>query len=94
MTSETILSAFQMARPRGQDLPAKPTTRKPAPVRGTTRVLDASGKWCSKLAPNSSANFVISPAPHMTEAERIAHMALRDARGERGHRNTLHGRKK
>ena len=50
------MNAFQMARPRGPDMPAKvPTKPKKAPVpitiKGTTRVLNAAGKWQAYLEP-------------------------------------------
>lgn len=77
----TVLTAFQLARPRGQDLPAKPVkpaSGKPAP--GTTRVMDVTGKWRSKLAPNSSQGTRIDPAPGACPVEQAALRALRDAR--------------
>ena len=50
------MNAFQMARPRGPDMPAKvPTKPKKAPVpitiKGTTRVLNAAGQWQAYLEP-------------------------------------------
>ena len=49
------MNAFQMVRPRGTDAPAKlPTKRKkPTPIttKGTTRVLNAAGKWQAYLEP-------------------------------------------
>ena len=49
------MNAFHLARPRGADAPAKlPTQRKkavPITVRGTTRVLNAAGKWQAYLEP-------------------------------------------
>lgn len=49
------MNAFQMARPRGEDAPAKPPTKrkKPTPIttKGTTRVLNAAGKWQAYLEP-------------------------------------------
>lgn len=49
------MNAFQMVRPRGADAPAKlPVQRKkPAPIttKGTTRVLNAAGKWQAYLEP-------------------------------------------
>ena len=82
MTSETILSAFQMARPRGQDLPAKPVKpvkRKAAP--GTTRVMDVNGRLGPKLAPNGSQGFAIEQSS-LTPEERAANRALADSRAD------------
>ena len=49
------MNAFQMLRPRGADAPVKaPTKRKkaqPITVRGTTRVMNAAGKWQAYLEP-------------------------------------------
>ena len=49
------MNAFQMVRPRGADAPAKlPVQRKkPTPIttKGTTRVLNAAGKWQAYLEP-------------------------------------------
>ena len=49
------MNAFQMLRPRGADAPAKlPVQRKkPTPIttKGTTRVLNAAGKWQAYLEP-------------------------------------------
>ena len=49
------MNAFQMARPRGADAPAKaPTKRKkPTPIttKGTTRVLNSAGQWQAYLEP-------------------------------------------
>ena len=49
------MNAFQMLRPRGADAPAKPPTKrkKPTPIttKGTTRVLNAAGKWQAYLEP-------------------------------------------
>ncbi len=49
------MNAFHLARPRGADAPAKlPVQRKkaaPITVRGTTRVLNAAGKWQAYLEP-------------------------------------------
>lgn len=49
------MNAFQMVRPRGADAPAKlpPQRKKPTPIttKGTTRVLNAAGKWQARLEP-------------------------------------------
>ena len=49
------MNAFTSVRPRGIDAPAKlPTKRKkaqPITVKGTTRVLNAAGKWQAYLEP-------------------------------------------
>lgn len=49
------MNAFQMVRPRGADAPAKlpPQRKKPTPIttKGTTRVLNAAGKWQAYLEP-------------------------------------------
>ena len=47
------MNAFQMARPRGADMPAKrPTKRKKPPTAGKpVRVLNAAGKWQAYLEP-------------------------------------------
>lgn len=49
------MNAFQMARQRGADAPAKlPPQRKtanPITTKGTTRVLNAAGKWQAYLEP-------------------------------------------
>ena len=49
------MNAFQMARPRGADAPAKlpPQRKKPTPIttKGTTRVLNSAGKWQAYLEP-------------------------------------------
>ena len=50
-----MTNAFTSVRPRGADAPAKlPTQRKkptPITVKGTTRVLNAAGKWQAYLEP-------------------------------------------
>ena len=55
-TERRGMNAFQLARPRGADMPAKlPVQRKkaaPITVRGTTRVMNARGVWQAKLAPS------------------------------------------
>jgi len=49
------MNAFHLARPRGADAPAKlpPQRKKPTPIttKGTTRVLNAAGKWQAYLEP-------------------------------------------
>ena len=51
----TVKNAFESVKPRGPDMPAKlPTKRKkaqPITVKGTTRVLNAAGKWQAYLEP-------------------------------------------
>ena len=55
------MNAFQLARPRGKDMPAKlPTQRKKAPVPITystkpVRVLNAAGKWQAYLEPDRNS---------------------------------------
>ena len=46
------MNAFQMARPRGPDMPAKlpPKRKKPATSK-PVRVLNAAGKWQAYLEP-------------------------------------------
>ena len=55
-TERRGMNAFTSVRPRGPDMPAKlPVQRKkkavPITVRGTTRVLNAAGKWQAYLEP-------------------------------------------
>ena len=46
------MNAFQMARPRGADIPAKPSTKRKKPTTGKpVRVLNAAGKWQAYLEP-------------------------------------------
>ena len=46
------MNAFQMARPRGADMPAKrPTKRKKPTTSKPVRVLNAAGKWQAYLEP-------------------------------------------
>ena len=46
------MNAFQMARPRGPDMPAKrPTKRKKPATSKPVRVLNAAGKWQAYLEP-------------------------------------------
>ena len=58
-----MTNAFQLARPRGADMPAKlPTQRKkaaPITVRGTTRVMNARGVLQANLAPDPSRSISI-----------------------------------
>ena len=63
------MNAFQLARPRGIDAPAKvPTKPKKAPVPITysskrePRVLNVNGKLQAPLNPNASNNIVIEGA--------------------------------
>ena len=63
------MNAFQLARPRGADAPAKvPTKPKKAPVPITyspkrePRVLNVNGKLQAPLNPNASNNIVIEGA--------------------------------
>ena len=57
------MNAFQMARPRGPDMPAKrPTKRKKKAVPITysnKRVLNVNGKLQATLNPNASNSIVI-----------------------------------
>lgn len=57
------MNPFTSVRPRGADAPAKaPKVRKqPTNVtfKGTTRVLNAAGKWQAKLDPDASRSIVI-----------------------------------
>ena len=46
------MNAFQLARPRGKDMPAKlPTQRKKPTTSKPVRVLNAAGKWQAYLEP-------------------------------------------
>ena len=46
------MNAFQMARPRGPDMPAKRPTKRKKPTTGKpVRVLNAAGKWQAYLEP-------------------------------------------
>ena len=46
------MNAFQMARPRGADMPAKrPTKRKKPATSKPVRVLNAAGQWQAYLEP-------------------------------------------
>ena len=46
------MNGFQMARPRGADIPAKPSTKRKKPTAGKpVRVLNAAGKWQAYLEP-------------------------------------------
>lgn len=49
------MNAFHLARPRGANAPAKlpPQRKKQTPIttKGTTRVLNAAGKWQAYLEP-------------------------------------------
>lgn len=55
MTGIAMHNAFTSVRPRGADAPAKlpPQRKKPTPIttKGTTRVLNAAGKWQAYLEP-------------------------------------------
>lgn len=60
------MNAFQLARPRGKDMPAKlPTKPKKAPVPITystkrkTRVMNVNGKLQAPLNPDASRSIVI-----------------------------------
>ena len=62
-TERRSMNAFQLARPRGADMPAKlPVQRKkadPITTKGTTRVLNARGVWQANLAPDPSRSISI-----------------------------------
>ena len=46
------MNGFQMARPRGADMPAKRPTKRKKPTTGKpVRVLNAAGKWQAYLEP-------------------------------------------
>lgn len=55
MSNSLPLNPFMSVRPRGTDAPAKvPKKRKkptPITIKGTTRVLNAAGKWQAYLEP-------------------------------------------
>ena len=57
------MNAFQLARPRGTNAPAKlPVQRKkaaPITTKGTTRVLNARGVFQANLAPDPSRSISI-----------------------------------
>ncbi len=57
------MNAFQLARPRGADAPAKLSTQRkkaqPITIKGTTRVMNARGHWQAKLAPDPSRSIQI-----------------------------------
>lgn len=60
------MNAFQLARPRGADAPAKvPTKPKKAPVPITysnkrePRVMNVRGQWQAPLNPDASRSIVI-----------------------------------
>ena len=57
------MNAFQLARPRGADMPAKlpvqRKTAKPITTKGTTRVLNARGVFQAPLNPDASRSIVI-----------------------------------
>ena len=59
-------NAFTSVRPRGADAPAKlPVQRKkaqPITFKGTTRVLNAAGRWQATLSPDASRGIVIESA--------------------------------
>ena len=58
------MNAFQMARPRGADIPAKrPTKRKKPATSKPVRVLNAAGKWQAYLEPARNS-IVIEGAEH------------------------------
>ena len=63
-------NAFTSVRPRGADAPAKvPAKRKkPAPltVKGTTRVLNAAGKWQAYLEP--ARNSIVIESREQSQA--------------------------
>ena len=76
------VTAFQLVRPRGKDLPVTPVTpvkQKAAP--GTTRVMDVNGRFGPKLAPNGSQGFAIEQSS-LSPAERAASRALADSRAD------------
>lgn len=68
------MNAFQLARPRGTNAPAKlPVQRKkaaPITVRGTTRVLNARGVWQAKLAPSHHSIVVESREQAQASADK------------------------
>ena len=46
------MNAFQMARPRGEDAPAKPPSKRKKPATSKpVRVMNAAGKWQAYLEP-------------------------------------------
>ena len=57
------MNAFQMARPRGADMPAKrPTKRKKPATSKPVRVLNAAGKWQAYLEPARNSIVIESRA--------------------------------
>lgn len=59
------MNAFQLARPRGADMPAKlPVQRKTKAqaitVKGTTRVLSINGRRMAKLEPSPNSIVIES----------------------------------
>jgi hypothetical protein len=68
------MNAFQLARPRGIDAPAKlPVQRKkaaPITTKGTTRVLNARGVWQAKLAPSHHSIVVESREQAQASADK------------------------
>ena len=68
------MNAFQLARPRGADMPAKlPVQRKKAAhitTKGTTRVLNARGVWQAKLAPSHHSIVVESREQAQASADK------------------------
>lgn len=63
MTAPTALTAFQMARPRGVDAPAKAprkTNHSRAPIEGNVQqALDRNGRRTVSLAPRTTGGIVI-----------------------------------
>ena len=61
------MNAFQMARPRGADMPAKrPTKRKKPATSKPVRVLNAAGKWQAYLEP--ARNSIVIESREQSQA--------------------------
>lgn len=71
------MNAFQLARPRGADAPAKvPTKPKKAPVPITystkreTRVMNVRGQWQAPLNPNAASIVIEGQAQGQASADK------------------------
>lgn len=71
------MNAFQLARPRGKDMPAKlPTKPKKAPVPITyspkrePRVMNVRGQWQAPLNPNAASIVIEGQAQGQASADK------------------------
>lgn len=79
MSNSLPLNPFMSVRPRGEDAPAKrPTKRKkptPITIKGTTRVLNAAGKWQACLEPARHSIVIESRAQAQASSDKTRAIA-------------------